>query len=126
MRILVVDDHEAVRKGVCAIVQTLEDVEVCGEAGNGLEAIEKARELRPDLVIMDITMPVVDGFKATRLIRERLPDSSVLLLSMHDGTNMRNVAMSAGAYGFVCKDQAAAVLRQAVEAVSRKHRFFPE
>ena len=124
MRILVVDDHAAVRKGVCAIVQTLEDVEVCGEAGNGLEAIEKARELRPDLVIMDITMPV--GFKATRLIRERLPDSSVLLLSMHDGTNMRNVAMSAGAYGFVCKDQAAAVLRQAVEAVSRKQRFFPE
>lgn len=107
LRILVVDDHEAVRKGVCAIVQTLE-------------------ELRPDLVIMDITMPVVDGFKATRLIRELLPDSSVLLLSMHDGTNMRNVAMSAGAYGFVCKDQAAAVLRRAVEAVSRKQRFFPE
>ena len=71
-------------------------------------------------------MPVVDGFKATRLIRELLPDASVLLLSMHDGTKMRNVAMSAGAYGFVCKDQGAAVLQQAVQAVSRKQRFFPE
>lgn len=126
MKVLIVDDHEAVRKGVCAIVQTLPDAEVCGEAGNGLEAIERARELKPDLVVMDITMPVVDGFKATRLIREILPEASILLLSMHDGSKLRHVAMSVGAHGFVCKDQGAAVLRHAVQRMSLHERFFPE
>ena len=125
MRILVVDDHEAVRKGVCTIVQTLDGVQVCGEAANGLEAIDRARELRPDLIIMDITMPVVDGFKAARLIRDILPDASILLLSMHDGNKLRHIAMSVGAHGFVCKDQGVGVLRQAIQAVSHHQMFFP-
>lgn len=125
LRILVVDDHEAVRKGVCTIVKTLNGAEVCGEAANGLEAIDRVRELKPDLVILDVTMPIVDGFKATRLIRDILPTASVLLLSMHDGTKMRNVAMSVGAHGFVCKDQGVAVLRQAIEAVSHHQTYFP-
>ena len=125
MRILVVDDHEAVRKGVCTIVQTMNGVEVCGEAANGLEAIDRARQLKPDLIIMDITMPVVDGFKAARLIRDILPEASILLLSMHDGTKLRNVAMSVGADGFVCKDQGVGVLRQAIVAVSHNQAFFP-
>jgi len=125
LRILVVDDHEAVRKGVCTIVQTMNGVEVCGEAANGLEAIDRARQLKPDLIIMDITMPVVDGFKAARLIRDILPEASILLLSMHDGTKLRNVAMSVGADGFVCKDQGVGVLRQAIVAVSHNQAFFP-
>jgi two-component system, NarL family, nitrate/nitrite response regulator NarL len=125
VKILVVDDHEAVRRGVCAVVQTLRDVEVCGEAANGLEAIEKSRELRPDLVILDISMPVVDGFKAARLIKEISPETSILLLSMHDGRKLRNVAMAVGASGFVCKDQGVAVLRQAVQSMSQHQPFFP-
>ena len=125
MKILVVDDHEAVRRGVCAVVQTLPDVDVCGEAANGLEAIDKARELRPDLVILDVSMPVVDGFKAARLIKEILPETSILLLSMHDGSKLRNVAMSVGASGFVCKDQGVAMLRQAVQVMSQHQPFFP-
>lgn len=125
MKILVVDDHEAVRKGVCAIVQTMKDTEVCGEVANGLEAIDKARELRPDLVILDITIPIVDGFKAARLIKEILPETSILLLSMHDGTKLRNVAISVGASGFVCKDEGAALLRRAVQAVGQHETFFP-
>jgi len=100
-------------------------VEVCGEAANGLEAIDRARQLKPDLIIMDITMPVVDGFKAARLIRDILPEASILLLSMHDGTKLRNVAMSVGADGFVCKDQGVGVLRQAIVAVSHNQAFFP-
>ena len=113
------------RKGVCAIVQSLDGVQVCGEAANGLEAIDRARELRPDLVILDVTMPIVDGFKAARLIREILPDASILMLSMHDGTKLRHVAMSVGADGFVCKDQGVAVLRQAIQTVSHNQPFFP-
>jgi two-component system, NarL family, nitrate/nitrite response regulator NarL len=125
VRILVVDDHEAVRRGVCALAQTLDGVEVCGEAENGLEAIDKARELRPDLVVLDITMPVVDGFKAARLIRDILPEASILLLSMHDGAKLRHVAMSVGAHGFVCKDQGIGVLKQAIESMSQHQPFFP-
>lgn len=107
-------------------MQTLRDVTVCGEAANGLEAVEKARELKPDAVILDITMPVLDGFKATRQIRDILPTASVLLLSMHDGTKMRHVAMAVGAHGFVCKDQGVAVLLRAVESMRQKQMFFPE
>jgi two-component system, NarL family, nitrate/nitrite response regulator NarL len=125
VKVLIVDDHEAVRKGVSAVVQTVEGVEVCGEAANGLEAIERARELRPDLVVLDITMPVLDGFKAARLIHDILPGASILLLSMHDGAKLRHVAMSAGASGFVCKDQGVAILRQAIQAVSNNQTFFP-
>jgi DNA-binding NarL/FixJ family response regulator len=125
LRILVVDDHEAVRKGVCTVVQTLNDVEVCGEAANGLEAIDRARELKPDLIIMDITMPIVDGFKASRLIRDILPEASILLLSMHNGSKLRHIAMSVGAHGFVCKDQGVGVLRQAINAVTHNQTFFP-
>ena len=99
---------------------------MCGEATNGQEAIEKARELSPDLVILDITMPVLDGFKATRLIRQMLPGTSVLLLSMHDSRKMRHVAMSAGAQGFVCKDQGASALLRAVESLSQKQMFCPD
>lgn len=125
LKILVVDDHEAVRRGVCTIVQTLDGVEVCGEAANGLEAIDRARELMPDLIIMDITMPVIDGFKAARLIRDILPQASILLLSMHNGSKLRNIAMSVGADGFVCKDQGVGVLRQAIQAVTHNQTFFP-
>ena len=71
MRILIADDHEAVRKGVCAILSAREDVEICGEAENGKEAIEKAHALKPDLIILDITMPVLSGFEAAREIRKR-------------------------------------------------------
>ena len=69
MRILIADDHEAVRKGVCAILGSRDDVEICGEAENGKEAIEKAVALTPDLIVLDITMPVLSGFEAAREIR---------------------------------------------------------
>ena len=75
LRILIVDDHEAVRKGVCAILSARLDIEVCGEAVNGKEAIEKTKELKPDLIILDVTMPVLNGFDAAREIRKILPAS---------------------------------------------------
>ena len=73
LRILVADDHESVRKGVCVILGTRDDIEVCGEASNGQEAIDKAQELKPDLIILDITMPVVNGIDAAEAIRKTMP-----------------------------------------------------
>jgi YesN/AraC family two-component response regulator len=75
VRILVADDHEAVRKGVCAILSSRLDIEVCGEASNGQDAIDKAHELKPDLITLDITMPVLNGIDAARIIRQTLPKS---------------------------------------------------
>src|ERR1700684_2611072 len=81
LRILVADDHESVRKGVCVILGTRADIEVCGEAANGREAIDKAQELKPDLIILDITMPVLSGIDAAEMIRKTLPNVPILFLS---------------------------------------------
>ena len=82
MRVLIADDHEAVRKGVCAILATRGDIDVCGEAVNGKEAIQKAHDLQPDLLIVDITMPVLSGFEAAREIKKSMPHLAILILSI--------------------------------------------
>ena len=126
MRILIADDHEAVRKGVCAILSSREDVEICGEAENGKEAIEKAKSLRPDLIVLDITMPVLSGFEAAREIRKILPHVPILILSMHDSSQLIEEAKKIGVQGYVTKTQVASTLLQAVDALLRKESFFPE
>jgi len=103
MRILLVDDHEVVRRGVRSFLRTCAGFEVCGEAANGEEAVEKARTLRPDVVVMDITMPRMNGLEATREIRKILPETEVLILSQHDSTEMIRQALSAGAKAYVDK-----------------------
>lgn len=125
MRILIVDDHEAVRAGVRAILQSREGLEVCGEAANGREAVAKARELMPELVILDITMPVLDGFSAAREIHKAHPSVAILLFSMHESPNLINIAKSSGANGYVSKSEGAAVLLRAVDAVAHSRTFFP-
>jgi DNA-binding NarL/FixJ family response regulator len=126
LRILVADDHESVRKGVCAILSSRLDIEVCGEASNGQEAIDKARELRPDLIILDITMPVLGGLEAARIIGHTFPDLPILLLSMHEGKHIIEEARRIGVRGYVTKAQAAATLLAAVDAILRDQSFFPE
>jgi two-component system response regulator NreC len=126
LRILIVDDHEAVRAGVRVILSSREGLEVCGEAANGREAVAKARQLMPDLVILDVTMPVLDGFSAAREIHKLLPDVAILLLSMHESPNMLNIAKSSGASGYVAKSEGAAVLLRAVDAVAHSKTFFPD
>ena len=125
MRVLVVDDHAIIRKGVCAILSLREDIEVCGEAENGKEAVEKAIQLKPDLVIMDITMPVLSGFDASIRIRKALPDVPILFLSMHDSQTVRQACRRAGAQGYVSKSKAAALLLRAVDLLVRGETFFP-
>jgi DNA-binding NarL/FixJ family response regulator len=126
LRILVADDHEAVRKGVCVILSSREDVEVCGEAENGKEAIEKAQSLRPDLIVLDITMPVLSGFEAAREIRKILPQVPILILSMHDSSQLIEEAKKIGVRGYVTKTQVGDTLLRAVDALLREETFFPE
>jgi two-component system nitrate/nitrite response regulator NarL len=124
LRILIVDDHEALRAGVRTVLEA-RGLEVCGEAANGLEALEKVAQLRPDLVILDITMPVLDGFTAAREIHKRLPGVGILLLSMHESASMVNVAKSSGASGYVAKSEGIARLLRAVDAIAHNKTFFP-
>jgi DNA-binding NarL/FixJ family response regulator len=124
LRILIVDDHEALRAGVRSVLES-RGLEVCGEAADGQEALAKALQLRPDLVILDITMPVLDGFSAAREIHKRLPGVGILLLSMHESASMVNVAKSSGARGYVAKSEGIARILKAVDAIADNRTFFP-
>jgi two-component system, NarL family, nitrate/nitrite response regulator NarL len=124
VRILIADDHEIVRKGVSSLLQSRENFEICGEAANGEEAVQRARQLVPDLVVLDVTMPVLDGISAAKLIRKLLPSTPILILSTHEGREMVRAAKQAGAQAFVTKSEVSSVLLKAVDAVLEGHTFF--
>lgn len=126
LRVLIVDDHESVRLGVRAILGIRSDVEVCGEAENGLEAIDKAQSLAPDVVILDVTMPILDGFNAAREINKVAPGAAILLLSMHESPNLINVAKSSGAQGYIAKSEGGAAILRALDALAQHKTFFPD
>jgi DNA-binding NarL/FixJ family response regulator len=124
LRILLADDHEIVRRGLCALLQKHEGWEICGEATDGREAVEKAKELKPDVVIVDIGMPNLNGLDATRRIMQNDPDSKVIVLTVTDADQVIREALDAGARGFVLKSDAARDLVSAVEALQSRHMFF--
>ena len=124
LRILLADDHEIVRRGLCALLQKHEGWEVCGEAMDGREAVEKARELKPDVVIVDIGMPNLNGLDATRRLLQYDADSKVIVLTVTDADQVIREALDAGARGFVLKSDAARDLVSAVEAIQTRHMFF--
>ena len=111
---------------MCAILGSRVDVEVCGEAENGKEAIEKAKALKPDLIILDITMPVLSGFDAAREIRKTLPHVPILILSMHESNQLVEEAKKIGVQGFVTKTQVGSTLLLGVDTLLRNQTFFPE
>ena len=124
LRILIADDHEMVRQGLRRVLETRPDWEVCGEAANGRKAVEQARRLRPDVVVLDLSMPLVSGLVATRQIRKALPQTEVLILTMHDSDELIREVLAAGARGYLLKTDAGTVLLAAVESVSRHEPFF--
>ena len=124
MRILVADDHEVIRRGIRALLAGGPECEICGEAIDGRDAVEKAHQLHPDLIIMDVSMPNLNGLEATRMIRRSLPGTQILILTQHDSQEMMRQAFNAGARGFVVKSSVAHDLLNAVEAAQRGESFF--
>jgi DNA-binding NarL/FixJ family response regulator len=123
LRVLVADDHEMVRIGLCAMLQS-QQIEVCAQAKNGEEAVEKSRDLSPDLIILDVSMPVLGGIEAAQQIRVFLPDVPILFYSMNNTPELIAIAKSVGAQGFVTKNQMAVTLLEAVDALRDKKTFF--
>jgi DNA-binding NarL/FixJ family response regulator len=124
LRILLADDHEIVRRGLSTLLQKHEGWEICGEATNGREAVEKAKELKPDVVIIDIGMPNLNGLDATRRLLQHDPNFKVIVLTVTDADQVIREALDAGARGFVLKSDAARDLVSAVEAIQSKRMFF--
>jgi DNA-binding NarL/FixJ family response regulator len=123
LRILIADDHELVRRGVRGILQAQRGWKVINEAADGGEALEKARKSKPDVVIVDIGMPNLDGLEATRQIAQAAPQIRILVLTMHESDHMVRRVFEAGALGYVLKSDLAANLVKAVKAVSQGKQF---
>jgi DNA-binding NarL/FixJ family response regulator len=123
-RILVADDHEIVRQGLCSLLLSQQDWEVCGQAADGREAVEKTVTLKPDLVVLDIGMPKLNGLEATRQIVKANPNICILVLTLHDSDQVVQEVLNAGARGFLLKSDAARDLVLAVEALRRGKIYF--
>jgi len=124
LRILVADDHEIVRRGLCAILRARPGWEVCGEAADGQEAAEKTQQLNPDIVILDIAMPKVNGLETTRKILQDSPLRKVLILTVSDSEQVVHEVLKAGARGYVLKSDAGKELAAAVEALQCDRTYF--
>lgn len=124
LRILLVDDHEVVRRGLSVLLRAKPDWEVCGEASNGREAVEKALTLVPDIVILDVGMPNLNGLEATRQIVKAKPEIRILILTLHDSDTLVQEVLNAGARGFLLKSDAARDLVTAVEALKNNKTYF--
>ena len=123
IRILLVDDHRVVRVGLKALIDAEPDLRVVGEAGNGVEGVEKTRTLQPDVVVMDISMPEMDGLEATRRIRQENPAAQVLILTVHAQERYLFPVLKAGAAGYVLKSTVDTELLDAIRSVARGDAF---
>lgn len=126
INVLLVDDHGVLRDGVQRLLEANVDINVIGAADDGLEAVEQAAKLQPDIVVMDITMPEMNGLEATRRILDRTPATGIVILSMHSSTEMVREAFAAGARGYVLKESAGGEVVRAVRTVVAGGRFVGE
>jgi DNA-binding NarL/FixJ family response regulator len=119
IKVLVVDDHTIVRDGICALLSLAGDIEVVGEATNGNEALQKIREIHPDVVLMDIAMPIMGGLEATRRISKEFPKTKVLVLTQYDDKEYFFPVIESGASGFISKAAASSELTVGIRSVYR-------
>lgn len=124
--VFLADDHAIVRNGLCSFLSAQSDIEVVGEAGNGRDAVHRVEELCPDVAVVDIAMPELNGIDATQQIRRVSPSTQIVILSMHSTTEHIFQALQAGAHGFVLKESAGAELVKAIRAVHAGHRYLTQ
>ncbi len=124
IQVLIADDHQHIRRGLRRLLQQAEDMQVVGEASDGEEAVELSQKLRPHVVVMDISMPKLDGIQALKRIQKRKIPTRVVILSMHAGVDFVRMAMQQGAYGYVLKRMAAQELTAAIRAAWRGDTYF--
>ncbi|MFY2824845.1 response regulator [Ruegeria sp. MALMAid1280] len=123
VRVLIVDDHPMVAEGIQSILESYPEIAVVGTLGTGQEAVDRAADLCPDVILMDLNMPGLGGLSATEMILERLPDTRILILSMHDSPEYISTALSHGAKGYVLKDVPTDEIKQAIDAVMRGEQY---
>lgn len=119
LRLFLADDHVLVREGVAGLLATQPDIEIVGEASDGLEALEKARALQPDVILMDIGMPRCDGLEATRLIKREMPEVKIVMLTVHDADERLFEAIRSGAQGYLLKNINSAELLEMLRGIVR-------
>ena len=124
MRILIADDHEVVRQGVRAILETQPGWSIVAESENGLDAVEQAQQTKPDIALLDISMPMLNGLEATKQILKVNPEIQVLILTMHESNELVQDVLAAGARGYVLKTDAKRDLVNAVRSLSERRPFF--
>jgi len=123
IRVLIVDDHPMVAEGIQSLLEIYDEIEVVGTLTNGQDAVDQSPRLRPDVILMDLNMPGLGGLSATEIILERLPDTRILILSMHDSPEYISTALSHGARGYVLKDVPTDEIKQAIDAVMRGEQY---
>ena len=117
--VLVADDHSILREGLCALLSNAPDLEVIGEAENGQDAINKARQLQPELVVLDLSMPIINGTEAIRVIKQRNPEIKIIALTVHKSEEYVRATLDAGADGYVLKDDTSNDLLSAIRSARK-------
>lgn len=126
IRILIADDHQLFREGIVNLLSASPEIEIIAQAENGKEAIEKAKKLRPAIVIMDLSLPVINGLDAIRILYKELPDTRILVLSMHADKHYIKEALEAGAYSYLCKNCTYDQLTEAISSVHRGKKYLSD
>jgi two-component system NarL family response regulator len=124
IRVMLVDDHPMVQDGLSACLSYYDDIEVVGAINDGKEALEKAKTCNPDVILMDISMPSMNGLDATEILLESLPDTKILIFSMHDSVEFVTAAVQAGASGYVLKDTGSEEVYMAIKSVAKGNKHF--
>lgn len=124
IRVLLADDHPLIRSGIATLLQSSKDIQIVGEAADGEEAIKRTGELRPDVVVIDLSMPKLSGIEATKILKRKFPEINVLVLTMHENEEYVFQILKSGASGYVLKSAGKEELSAAIRAASKGEKFF--